>query len=80
MICEEFINCSKLKKTVRNSWKLNPETNICEEVKQVMKFHIGLAAIMITGMLGGFLFLVLDDKYFCIKSLDTAAPDSSRVP
>jgi len=43
-----------------------------------MKFHIGLAAIMITAILGGLLFLVLDDSFFCIKGKLTDENESSK--
>ena len=44
-----------------------------------MKFHIGLAAIMITAILGGLLFLVLDDSFFCIKRNETDEAESLKL-
>ena len=33
-----------------------------------MKFQVGLGVLMIFAILGAFLFLVLDDRFFCLKN------------
>lgn len=65
--CEPFLNCKEKKLTAKHSWKLDKGTNQCVLVKNQMKFHSGIAIVIIGAIIATVLFLVLDDKYFCLK-------------
>ena len=42
-----------------------------------MKFQVGLGLVVIMSIIGGILFLVLDDKYFCLKNQRAELADVS---
>ncbi len=46
-------------------------TNKCVKHKIGLKFKLSLASIMVIAILVGLLYLVLDDKYFCLKKSDS---------
>ena len=68
--CINYKDCDEMESGTAYYWRLNKETNMCEKVKEGMKFQTGLALLMICGMVSAVLFLVLDDKYFCLKPRD----------
>ena len=66
--CEPFLDCTLQKPTISYKWRLDVETNTCRKVRPGMKFQVGLGVMMIFAILGAFLFLVLDDRFFCLKN------------
>ena len=41
-----------------------------------MKFQVGLGVLMIFTILGAILFLVLDDRFFCLKNARAELSDA----
>jgi len=64
--CDPFNECLKLKSTPNYKWRLDSATNECRKVKPSFKFKAGLAIVMICTILAGLLYLVLDDRFFCL--------------
>ena len=69
-----------MKKTASYKWRLNETTNECQKVKPGFKFQMGLGIIMICAMIAGVLYLVLDDKYFCLGGQRVEKAASQRAP
>ena len=61
-------------------WMLDQMTNRCVKHKIGMKFKLSLASIMVIAIIVGLLYLVLDDKYFCLKKSDSNDLGSSGRP
>ena len=66
--CDAFIDCDVLQKSANFKWKLDIDRNECQKVKPSFKFRKGLAIMMIVAMIAALLYLVLDDRFFCLRS------------
>ena len=58
--CQEFIVCTEI------GQQLNEETNTCEKMHK-KKTKLGLFMLMLMIISGGVLYVILDDKYFCMQ-------------
>ena len=80
--CDPYVDCSQLKHTASYKWSLDKTTNECRKIKPGFKFQLGLGIIMICAMVAGLLYLLLDDRFFCLRTqrVELAASEKSPPP
>jgi len=56
-----------MKHSANYKWRLDPLKNQCRKISPGFRIQIVLAVAMIATMIAGLLYLVLDDRFFCLR-------------
>ena len=75
-------DCSRMPKGLAYRWKHDRETRTCTKVAVSLKTEVSLAICMLCMIVGALLYLVLDDRFFCIKvsRAELAVASAEDVP
>jgi hypothetical protein len=66
--CDPRVDCKLIESDSMHRWIIDLKTNKCIKKNIGMKFKLSLAMIMVIAIFVALLYLILDDRFFCLKN------------